>query len=890
MIELLELSETTPISTRLVPNQFPTLNTGVPYRIALIGEAPGGDEVIAGKPFVGVSGRWLDYLLNRVGILRSACFLGNVCQQRPPSNDIERFDWNGTQIQNGLRTLQNDLNTFQPRVCVLLGGTALRAAKGFPESITKWRGSLFAATKDSPMPLCKCIATFHPASSLRVYEQTPLILFDFKRARKEGESRDLRIPKRDIKVLDNLGAVQLELERLRRNRRKIGTDIEGYVNNLTCISFADDPLCGYVIPFVGPNGNYWRPDEECIIWQGLKDLLEDPSVPKTLQNGLYDRFVLAYTYGIMVRGVVGDTMLKHWEVYCELEKRLSLQVSIYTNEPYYKDERTTTDWNEFWQYSGKDSCCTLEIDNFLDTVSELRGPARDHYKFNVEMQNPLLYMELRGMKYDQTKAKQIAQEINAEVNLLQDKVNGAVGGALNIQIPQQALDIVVESICIKKAHPTSFEDLRVFCRKPFEANVPRIIELCTGTYPFNSAANGELSRLIGKHFNTDSPLQMQTLLYTVMGLPQQLHKKTKKPTTDALALLKLFKQTEKTHQPVVADTLKTILRLSSLLTQLQTLEILCDPDGRVRCAYNVVGTETGRVSCSKSPTRSGYNLQTVTKKQRGLFLPDPGHHLFQCDLSGADGWTVAAHCRRLGDPTMFDDLKSGLKPAKIIARMYEGVNANALDRPSLQEECKKVDANGWLYMACKRVQHGTSYGMGKLTMSNQILEDSWKYSGEPVFVPPSVCEDLQILFLQRYVGIPVWHRWITEQVKNNHCLTSANGHTRRFFGRPNDHETLKQAYADEPQNNTTYSTNLAVLKLWKDPHNRRADGSLIIEPLHQIHDAIVGQFPIELVEWARGKIRTYFDNELVIAGERVRIPFEGSYGSSWLPSDLKNQI
>src|SRR6516225_9525713 len=106
MIELLELSETTPISTRLVPNQFPTLNTGVPYRIALIGEAPGGDEVIAGKPFVGVSGRWLDYLLNRVGILRSACFLGNVCQQRPPSNDIERFDWNGTQIQNGLRTLQ----------------------------------------------------------------------------------------------------------------------------------------------------------------------------------------------------------------------------------------------------------------------------------------------------------------------------------------------------------------------------------------------------------------------------------------------------------------------------------------------------------------------------------------------------------------------------------------------------------------------------------------------------------------------------------------------------------------------------------------------------------------------------------------------------------------
>src|SRR5215831_15392615 len=114
MIELSELLATTPLSSRVVPNQFPTLDAGVPYRIALIGEAPGGDEIIAGKPFVGVSGRWLDYLLNRVGILRSACFLGNICQHRPPSNNIELFNWTGEQIQNGLAQLQVDLNTFQP--------------------------------------------------------------------------------------------------------------------------------------------------------------------------------------------------------------------------------------------------------------------------------------------------------------------------------------------------------------------------------------------------------------------------------------------------------------------------------------------------------------------------------------------------------------------------------------------------------------------------------------------------------------------------------------------------------------------------------------------------------------------------------------------------------
>jgi uracil-DNA glycosylase family 4 len=890
MTALSELLATTSLTNRYVPNQFPTLNTGVPYRIALIGEAPGGDEVIAGKPFVGASGRWLDYLLNRVGILRSTCFLGNVCQVRPPNNKIELFSWNGDEIQHGLHALQNDLDTFGPNLCVLLGGSALRAAKGYPESITKWRGSLFAAGNGTPMQLRKCLATFHPASSLRVYEQTPLLLLDLKRARQQGEEQELRIPHRNIRVLRSLGDVQIELQRLRNNKQKLGTDIEGYVNNLTCISFSDDPLCGYVIPFVGPNGNFWRPDEELVVWNELRDLLEDPTVPKTLQNGLYDRFVLAYTYGIMVRGVTDDTMLKHWECYCELEKRLSLQASIYTLEPYYKDERTTDDWEEFWQYSGKDSCVTLEIDQHLETAPELKGRSREHYRFNVRMQDPLLYMEMRGMNYDQTKAKQTAQEIRAEVYLLQDQVNRAAGRGLSIQIPQQALDVVVQSICVKRAHPTSFEDLRVYCKKPYEDVVERIIELCKGSYPFDAARNGELSSLLDLHLNTDSSVQMQAFLYTVLGLPVQTNKKTKQPTTDALALLKLFKRTEKEGRHVVADTLKAILKLSSKLTQLQTLEILCDPDRRIRCSYNVVGTETGRLSCSKSPTRSGYNLQTVTKKQRGLFLPDPGHYLFQCDLSGADGWTVAAHCKRLGDPTMFNDLQFGLKPAKIIARMYEGVNVAVLTREQIKVECEKVDPDGWLYMACKRVYHGTDYMMGKLTMSDQILEDSWKYGEEPVYVPPNVCEDLQILTLQRYIGIRVWQRWVQEQLKNHRQLTSANGHTRRFTGRPNDHGTWKQALADEPQNVTTYVTKLALEKMWIDPTNQEPDGSLIVEPLHTVHDSLVGQFPIDLVDWSLPKIRTYFDNQIVIAGERLVIPFEGAYGTSWHPKDLKFKI
>jgi hypothetical protein len=159
-----------------------------------------------------------------------------------------------------------------------------------------------------------------------------------------------------------------------------------------------------------------------------------------------------------------------------------------------------------------------------------------------------------------------------------------------------------------------------------------------------------------------------------------------------------------------------------------------------------------------------------------------------------------------------------------------------------------------------------------------------------VYVPPNVCEDLKILFFQRYAGIPVWQRWVSEQLKTKHSITSANGHTRKFFGRPNDHDTLKQALADEPQNNTTYVTNRAVLRIWSDPENKLPDGGLRIEPLHQVHDAVVGQFPIEHTDWATAKIRTYFQDQIVIAGEPLVIPFEGSYGTSWGPEDLIHPI
>ena len=58
-------------------------------------------------------------------------------------------------------------------------------------------------------------------------------------------------------------------------------------------------------------------------------------------------------------------------------------------------------------------------------------------------------------------------------------------------------------------------------------------------------------------------------------------------------------------------------------------------------------------------------------------------------------------------------------------------------------------------------------------------------------------------------------------------------------------------------------------------------GRLLIEPLHQVHDAALGQNAQVLQPWASAKIRSWFNNEIEIANTRLVIPFEGAYGPSW---------
>ena len=136
-------------------------------RVMLVGEAPGRDEDIQGKPFVGRSGQLLDRMLAAVGLSRSAqdresaVFITNVIFWRPPGNRTPTE----AETQMCLPFLLRTIELQKPDVIVCLGATPAHRLTGRTDGILKLRGKWVTANVSGRnIPL---LPTLHPAYLLR---------------------------------------------------------------------------------------------------------------------------------------------------------------------------------------------------------------------------------------------------------------------------------------------------------------------------------------------------------------------------------------------------------------------------------------------------------------------------------------------------------------------------------------------------------------------------------------------------------------------------------------------------------------------------------------------------------------------------------------------------
>ena len=125
--------------------------------LMFVGEGPGFDEDVQGRPFVGRAGQLLTKIIQSIGLQRSEVYIANIVKCRPPENRNPEPD----EIDACHPFLVKQIEAIQPRIICALGTFAAQTLLKTSTKITALRGQVFE------LDGIKLIPTYHPAFLLR---------------------------------------------------------------------------------------------------------------------------------------------------------------------------------------------------------------------------------------------------------------------------------------------------------------------------------------------------------------------------------------------------------------------------------------------------------------------------------------------------------------------------------------------------------------------------------------------------------------------------------------------------------------------------------------------------------------------------------------------------
>lgn len=404
-------------------------------RVAIVGEKGAQDEISeaqrtgVAKPFVGQSGYQLNELLAKIGSHRSSVYVTNAVKNVSKVGNPSRED-----IAAELPSLYKELLSLPNLNCIVpMGNVALQALSNFhlgmsKETSGKEKGTGIKKYRGSILPTFfnrKMVPTYHPAFYMRgEWRFKPVVKFDLSRALEESHDPKIRVPDRRCYIAqskDDIAAIQETF----RDAAYISFDIEllrgGYIE---CIAFSKDPAAAYCIPLTnGRRKSLFSPTDEVYAWSVIQSILAQEGSIYVTQNGLFDCWHL-WRHGIVTpyMSTGFDTMLAHRLRAPDLPHDLGFLVSIYTREPYYKDEsgnwtdqdRGVTD-DQFWAYNCKDAACTLEVAGELEKDLARYGMLVN-FKEEVQRQwTAVTRMRQHGLRIDQQALREAREFLTSDI-------------------------------------------------------------------------------------------------------------------------------------------------------------------------------------------------------------------------------------------------------------------------------------------------------------------------------------------------------------------------------------------------------------------------------------------------------------------------------------------
>lgn len=762
----------------------------------IVGEAPGEQEVSRGEPFVGYSGQELGRMLQEAGLSRGQCFLTNVIRIQPPGNDIGAFIAQRKSDITPQHGLIRDKMVLPPvweglellkreiemvRPNVIIAfGNVALWALTGKWGIMSWRGSTLQTDLDLALDYKPKVIPTYTPSAVMRQWSWRPIVVHDMR-RAAAASKSQELIRPDYKFIT-------------------------------------------------------RPDFETVRSVLLQLLDQLPSGPRPLAVDIETRAGHIACIGF---------------AWTKLDALCIPLMCVERKEGYWTHEEESTLMSLLYKVLTHPNCHVIgqnfsyDAQYFYRHLHYLPNLKRDtmlaqHVCFS-NMQKGLdflssMYCEFHeywkddGKTWDETTGEDQLWSYNCQDAVI----------TFEVDIVEQAN---VDAMKLREVHDFQqrlFWPVLHSMNRGLRVDHARRASFASTLFEEISVREAWITSVLGEPLNIKSPKQMQELFYGQLGQKPVIGRKTGTVTCDDEALGKISDR-----EPLLRPLIKKIQELRSLGVFLSTfISAPLDVDGRMRCSFNIAGTETYRFSSAKNAFGSGLNLQNIPKgggsddlelpNVRSLFIPDPGSTFFDIDLSSADLRIVVWES---DEPEFKAMLKAGADPYTEIAKEF--YHDPSITKKDPRRQTFKSFAHGTNYL-------GTAKGLAeRLGLSIHESEKTQKW------------------YFGRFPKIKRWQEDLKDQVYKRKFVENVFGYRQYFFDRI-EGTIFNQAAAWIPQSTVACLINRAYEAIF--------DQLKWCEVLIQVHDSLAGQFPTHLGEWAVNEIVKCAEIPLPYDGDPLTIP------------------
>jgi DNA polymerase I-like protein with 3'-5' exonuclease and polymerase domains/uracil-DNA glycosylase len=693
-----------------------------------------------------------------------------------------------------VEALERDIDLVRPKIVLVLGNGALFALTG-KWGVKSWRSSILDYTSPEGHS-CKIIPTYHPSFVQSVWKERNTVIFDMKKAwelaRQEAPVEE---PKYNFIIEPSFPAVANCLNELLKKAEagpiRISEDIETRGGHIACIGLAWSEVDAICIPLM--RAQHAEITEAVHYWRAEEEAF--------LMHLLY-KLTTHPNCQIIGQNFLYDAQyfLRHLHYVPNFKRDTMIaRHSTFSNLPKGLDVLSSfhCKYHKYWKDESKNwdpklGERQLWIYNCIDCVRT--------FEIDEDQQNTLSIFEptwpqIRAVHdFQQSLFWPVLQTMDRGL-----RVNNASKEKLSAEL---------------------------------EAAI--------------ATRNNWITELLGQPLNIKSPVQMKDWFYNVFQQKPILSRQTHSLTCDDSALERIA-----TREPLLLPLCTVIRELRSLGVFRSTfLEAPVDTDERMRCSFNITGTETYRFSSSENAFGSGMNLQNIPSGDeesglpniRNLFVCDEGMEFFDIDLDSADLRIVTwdSDCTK-----MKQWFAEGKKPYVEVAKEY------------FQDDSITKDHDA--YKAFKVICHATNY-LGK---GPTILDRMPKSAKLGNSLTADAITKIQAWYFDLFPEIKEWQDRTVREVSQRGYIENVFGYREHIFDRI-EGTIFNQAVAWKPQSTVACLINRG----YRNIYNRHPD----IQVLLQVHDSLAGQYPIADRDSARKKIIDCCSVPLPYASGDLTIP------------------